>query len=418
MQSPDDPLVSPYSTQSFNSSFNGSFSAPSSDPQPAPAFHRYQRGDLAAPWFATSSPEQHVPNGNPIGTSPLQQSYQVLGPYMMAEPAMYMQPVAYDSGTVSDQQIQAQFSPGMADPRTPAPSPSNNGVPAVYYQNTPAASYPAQHPVAGPGPMAYHSPGTMGHHDDYTATREGHRGSIPTLYKNNSTTSLDSMASNGYPLVPIQSAPQTFTFVTSEASSFTSDSGSQQRSQKAPKKRGSGPATRRPRKPPPEVVAEPKLQTAPEIERDAPRAGSPKRARTEASQPESKATVERTPESSRTLSPGTISKAHIGQRSRASTETSQRPSTASHSDGQRAQDAGRPQQNHAENLQLLGRDSLRMLIEQNRSLNARVDEYCRLGAELKMDLRRHERDMKCKMLEIASASAGDAWEDSPQPDVG
>ncbi|KAB5566921.1 hypothetical protein GE09DRAFT_1056387 [Coniochaeta sp. 2T2.1] len=93
--------------------------------------------------------------------------------------------------------------------------------------------------------------------------------------------SLDSMSSNSYPPPPAsQSVPELFTFVTpqvggtpSATSCFASDSGtgSQQHSHKVIKKRGSV-AGRRPRKPPFEVVTEPKVQDAPQIQRGKQRA--------------------------------------------------------------------------------------------------------------------------------------------------
>lgn len=411
MQPTDDDLRSPYSTPSFA----GSFSAPSSEPQAAPAFHRYQHGDLVAPWYAAPSPEQHAHSGH-SGTPPLPQSYHVLGPYMMAGPAIYGQPLAYDSGTAPNQQIQGHFSPEMADPRTPAPSPPNQGVPAVYYQNSPAASYQAQHTVPVTVPMAYNSPGHIGHLVDYSTPREGHGVPRQTLYHNGSTTSLESMASTSYPPATGPSGAQTYTFVASEASSFTSDNGGgSQRSQKAPKKRGSGTTTRRPRKPPPDVIEEPKLQTAPEIARNKPRTGSPKRPRTEVSQPEPSAEGETTPSSARIVSPRTISKAHIGQRSRTSTDASQRQSATSHVDAQRA-----PQSEGARLTQTEDPDELKQqlqeALEENRTLRAfkqRQDEIEKQVAELRMDFRRHERDMKCKALEIASMYAGNAMRDDP-----
>jgi hypothetical protein len=408
MESTDDHLISPYSTASFA----GSFTATSSDPQPAPAFHRYQHGDLVAPWYATSSPEQHAHSGN-VRASPIPQSYQVLGPYMIAEPAMHGQSVAYDPAVVSNQQIQAQFSPGMVDHRTTPPSPPNNGVPGVYYQNAPATSYLAQHTVPVTVPMAYSPSGTMGHPGDYTATSEGHR----ALYKNSSTASLDPVTGKSYPSASNQSGQQTYTFVTSETSSFTSDTGagSQQRPQKAPKKRGSVPATRRPRKPPLEVVVEPRLQTAPEIARNAPRTASPKRARTDVSQPEPSAKGETAPDSVQSVSPGTISKAHIGQRSRASTDVSQRQNPASHVDGQRVEHSDGSRQTQSNNSEYL-RQQLHGALVENRTLRAfkmRQDEIEKQVAELRKDFRRHERDMKCKALEIASMSAGNAMGDEP-----
>lgn len=237
-------------------------------------------------------------------------------------------------------------------------------------------------------------------------------------YHGGSATSLESMASGSYPPSTGRGGPQTYTFVASETSSFTSDNGTgfQQRAQKAPKKRGSGTATRRPRKPPPEVAVETKLQTAPEIARNTGRSGSPKRARTEVSQPEPSAQGETTPSSARTVSPGTISKAHIGQRSRTSTDASQLPSTANHADGQRVQESeGARQTTQPDNADDL-KQQLHEALEENRTLRAfklRQEEIEKQIAELRMDFRRHERDMKCKALEIASMYAGNAMRDDP-----
>ncbi|OIW31134.1 hypothetical protein CONLIGDRAFT_301253 [Coniochaeta ligniaria NRRL 30616] len=432
MQSPDDHLISPYSTPSFASSF----SAPSADPS---AFHRYQHGDLVGPWFAASDPEHHAHHaqGGNLGNSPIEQGfdYQVLGPYMIAQPAMYGQPVAQDSAVLSSQQMQGQFSPGMADSGTPAPSPSNNGVPGVHYRNPSAVSYMPQQSNSAPVPIAYNSPGPMGHLADYSARMEGHRPPTAALYRNSSPKSFDSAASNSYPPASSQTGRQIFTFITpqvggtaSETSSFTSDSGaaSQQRSQKAPKKRGTGTATRRPRKPPLEPVAEPKLQTAPEISRNTPRTASPKRAMTEVNQTESRTAFETTPNSSSTVSPGAISKAHIGQRSRAPTDASQQHQATSHVDVSTGQYLGGSQQSPSDNSKFLSQ-KLKEFIEENQSLNKRADELdkdvqrlknenamlSRQAAELKKDV----RDMKCKVLE--SLSGGDAMrDDSPRADGG
>jgi hypothetical protein len=231
---------------------------------------------------------------------------------------------------------------------------------------------------------------------------------MPSLYKNSSSGSLDSTSSHRYSPAPIQTGPQTFKFVASEASSFTSDSGSQQRSQKAAKKRGTVTATRRPRKPPVEVVVESKLQATPELVGNVPRAGSPKRARREVGQRDSKATGERTPDSGRTVSPGTISKARIGERSRASTDASQRPNTADRVAGERGQDWGPAQLSQTENLQFLGQlPWAQELMEESQTLMKRVEEFCRLGTQLRNDIKRHERDMKGKLLEMPKATAGD-----------
>ncbi|KAH8907991.1 hypothetical protein BR93DRAFT_927022 [Coniochaeta sp. PMI_546] len=427
MQSRDDHLISPYSTPSYANSF----SAPSAE---SPAFHRYQHGDLVGPWFAASDPEQHAQSAS-IGNPSIEQGfdYQVLGPYMIAQPAIYGQSAAQGPAPVSSQHIQSQFSPGMADPGTPAPSPSNNGVPGVQYRHSPAVSYIPQQPV--PVTMAYNSPGAMGQAQDYSTGRDGHRPLTATLYRNRSATSLDSAASNNYPPASSQTGQQIFTFIApqvggtpSEASSFTSDSGtaSQQRSQKAPKKRSSGTGTRRPRKPPLEVVAEPKLQKAPEIARNAARTASPKRARTEVNQTGSTKACESTPDSSRTVSPGTISKAHIGQQPRASADTNQQHKATSSAEAPKGQYLEGSQPSHSDNSKFLSQ-KLKEFIEENQSLNKRADELdkdvqrlknenamlSRQAAELKKDV----RDMKCKVLE--SLSGGDALRhDSPRADVG
>lgn len=428
MQSTDEHMISPYST----SPFTGSFSAPCNEP---PAFHRYQHGDLVGPWFAASDPEQQAHSGQ-LGDSSMEQrfDYQILGPYMIAQPSMYGQGIVQEPASMSSQQIQSQFSPNLADhPGTPAPSPSNNGVPGVHYRNSPGITYVPQQTRTVPIAMPYSSPGTSSYPADYSARREGHRPATASLYRDGSAVSLDSAASSSFPPGPPQSGQQIFTFIApqvggappSESSSFTSDSGtaSQQRSQKVPKKRASGTTTRRPRKPPLEAVVEPKLQKAPEISRNAPRTTSPKRARTEVSQTDSSTAVETTPDSVRTVSPGTISKAHIGQQSRASPGASQQHKAAGRTDAPKVPYS---EESHSDNSKFLSQ-KLKEFIEENQSLNKRADELdkdvqrlkhenamlSRQAAELKKDV----RDMKCKVLE--SLSGGDTMrDDSPRADAG
>jgi hypothetical protein len=143
-------------------------------------------------------------------------------------------------------------------------------------------------------------------------------------------------------------------------------------------------------------------------------------------QTETRTAVETTPDSSRTVSPGTISKAHIGQRSRASTDESQQETATAHVGGPIVQYPERSQQSHSDNSKFLSQ-KLQEFIEENQNLTKRADGLdrdvqrlknenaimSRQAAELKKDI----RDMKCKVLEIASS--GDAMRGlSPRAEVG
>ncbi|KAB5562847.1 hypothetical protein GE09DRAFT_1109970 [Coniochaeta sp. 2T2.1] len=445
MQSDDDPLVSPYSTASFP---GGSFSVTSAD---SPAFHRYQHGDLVSQFYTGQEPDMEFQQHHgQLDNSPNPQNfaYQVLGtPYMMAQPVMYGQQITQGSAAMSTQQMQNHFAPNMVEPSTPGSSASNQGVSLAQFRHSPAATYAPQHPTSAPISMSYSSPVTISQPTEYapTARRDSHRGSISTLYRNNSTASLDSMSSNSYQPPPApQTVPKLFTFVTpqvggtpSETSSFNSDggAGSQQRSQKGAKKRGSI-ASRRPRKPPLEVMTESKLQNAPQIQRHEPRNASPKRARTSISHAELKTTVETMPDSSLTVSPGTISKAHIGQRSRASTNASQQSMSTSQLVQEMVQQSREPQQDHSDDVRYLSQ-RLHEFIEANtkrvdeldkkvQHLEHEKDELDRNVQYLKhenvMLSRQHTEmkktvvDIKCKVLE--EFSVGDAMRDrSPRADA-
>jgi hypothetical protein len=233
--------------------------------------------------------------------------------------------------------------------------------------------------------MAYDPPGTMGYSAENSAGRE-QRGPIATLYEN-----MPQASNQGISQIFTFNAPQ-FGGVPSETSSFASDSGtaSRQRLQQAPKKRVSGTGTRRPRKPPVEVVAEPKLQILPDIARNAPRPGSPKRARMRADQTDSKAAVETTPDSIRTVSPGETSKAQIGQRLR-----------TSHADGPRAQRSERLQQSLSDNSTFLGQ-KLPEFIEEIQALSKRANELEKEVQRLKNEIslfNRHAIALKKEFVE-------------------
>lgn len=395
MQTGEDPLVSPYSTASFPS-----FCATSAE---SPAFHRYPHGDLVPPFYTGQELEFQQHNGQ-LSNSPKPQgfAYQVLGtPYMMAQPAIYARQIFQGCGTMSTQQMQHHFAPGMVEQTTPGSSASNHGASVAQFRIAPAASYVAQRPPSAPASMSYNSPWTMSQPTEYppTARRDSHRGSVPTLYTNSSTTPLDSMSSRSDPPPPTsQSAPKFFTFVTpqvggtpSETSCFASDSrmGSQQRSHKVTKKRGSV-VGRRPRKPPLEVVTELRLQSAPQIQRHEPRAASPKRVRTSISRVELKTTVETMSDSFLTMSPGTISKAHIGQRSRASTNGSQQNMATGQPVEQKIPQSRESQQDHPDDVKYLSQ-TLQEYIEEN---TKRVDELDRKVQHLK-----HEKNQLGKNVQ-------------------
>lgn len=276
---------------------------------------------------------------------------------MIAQPAIHGQPVFRDPSTMSSQQTQRLYATDMAQPIIPAHSPSNSVIPDFHYRSSPPAFYIGPWAASLPSAMTYDPLGPTGYSTENSAGRE-QMGPIATQCED-------------MPQAPNQCLSQLFTFtapqvggVPSKTSSFASDRGtaSRQRLQEAPKKRISGTGTRRPRKPPVEVVAEPKLQSLPDMVRNAPRPSSPKRARMRANQTKSEAAVERTPDSIRTVSPGATSKAEIGQGLR-----------TSHADGPRAQRSERLQQSLSDSSTSLGKN-LQELIEETQALSKRTDE--------------------------------------------
>lgn len=431
MQSPDDPLTSPYSTSSFNNSFGGIPPDPST-------YHRYEDGETAGAWLVPA-PQDTLAHSGGFDNSQMQQSfdYSVLGPYMVAQPAMYGQPAAHGSSALcSPNQQPGPFSPVAPAPGTPNPSPSTGGAQGVHYRDSSNAGYLAQYQAAARPSASYASPETMTRPTDYSAMEGARPASREPLYRNPSASSHESARSKTYATAPYQNGPRSFTFVTpqvggtaSESSSFASDTGPQHTSQKAPKKRTSGAGTRRPRKPPVEPVPEPKLQTAPVIARNASRTASPKRAKT-ATDNERRTAFDTTPKSSTTVSPGGVSKAVIGPRSRSSTATSQTPKDRRHPDGPGVQTTEGSHRNCNSDCKILyealqreiqnlkkGSDELKRDVQWLRQENSVMREEHSVMSRQQTDQRKDVTDLKCKVLEMASHDAMVHRGISPRADV-